>query len=79
MITKDKVTEIFCIIDEFDKNLNAELDKNLRFPSHDVNGKRHRNRRGRLSESEIICISIPCKNYFPMQEINIVDYQIVRC
>ncbi len=23
MITKDKVIEIFCIIDEFDKNLNA--------------------------------------------------------
>jgi len=30
MITKDKVTEIFCIIDEFDKNLNEELKKNLR-------------------------------------------------
>lgn len=25
MITKDKVIEFFCIIDEFDKNLNAEL------------------------------------------------------
>ena len=30
MITKDKVTEIFCIIDEFDKNLSAEFAKNLR-------------------------------------------------
>ena len=29
MITKDKVIEIFCIIDEFDKNLNVELSKNL--------------------------------------------------
>ncbi len=28
MITKEKVTEIFCIIDEFDKNLNVELSKN---------------------------------------------------
>ena len=27
MITRDKVTEIFCIIDEFDKNLNEELKK----------------------------------------------------
>ena len=27
MITKDKVTEIFCIIDEFDKNLSAEFAK----------------------------------------------------
>ena len=29
MITKDKVTEIFCIIDEFDKNFDLELKKNL--------------------------------------------------
>ena len=28
MITKDKVTEIFCIIDEFDKNLTSEMRKN---------------------------------------------------
>jgi hypothetical protein len=27
MITKDKVTEIFCIIDEFEKNLSVELSK----------------------------------------------------
>ena len=30
MITKDKVIEIFCIIDEFDKNLSVELSKKLR-------------------------------------------------
>ena len=29
MITKDKVTEFFCIIDEFDKNFDLELKKNL--------------------------------------------------
>ncbi len=29
MITKDKVIEIFCIIDEFDKNLSVELSKNF--------------------------------------------------
>ena len=28
MITKDKVTVIFCIIDEFDKNFESELKKN---------------------------------------------------
>ena len=28
MIAKDKIIEIFCIIDEFDKNLNVELSKN---------------------------------------------------
>ena len=30
MITKDKVTAIFCIIDEFNKNLNTELENNFR-------------------------------------------------
>ena len=44
MITKDKVTEIFYIIDEFDKNLDGELKKNLRLPTHNGNGKRYRNR-----------------------------------
>lgn len=29
MITKDKVTEIFCIIDEFDKNFDLELKKTI--------------------------------------------------
>ena len=29
MITKDKVTEIFCIIDEFDKNLNVNVGENF--------------------------------------------------
>ena len=56
MITKDKVTEIFCIIDEFDKNLSAGFAKNLRLPSHNSDGKRYRNRKGRLSESEIMPI-----------------------
>lgn len=27
MITKDKVTEIFCIVDELNKNLNSEMQK----------------------------------------------------
>ena len=58
MITKDKVTEIFCIIDEFDKNLSAEFAKNLRLPCHNSDGKRYRNRKGRLSESEIMTILV---------------------
>ncbi|MDY4217305.1 MAG: IS982 family transposase, partial [Prevotella sp.] len=58
MITKDKITEIFCIIDEFNKNLNAELTKNLQLPPHDGKGKRYRNRKGRLSESEIMTILV---------------------
>ena len=48
MITKDKVTEIFCIIDEFDKNFDLELKKNL-LPVTD--GKQHRNRKASLSDS----------------------------
>ncbi len=47
MITKDKVIEIFCIIDEFDKNLSDELSRNLRLPSVGENVIRHRNRPGR--------------------------------
>ena len=58
MITKDKVTEIFCIIDEFDKNLDGELKRNLRLSNQDGNGKRYRNSKGRLSESEIMTILI---------------------
>ena len=58
MITKDKVTEIFCIIDEFDKNLDGELKKNLCLSVHNGSGKCYINRKGRLSESEMITILI---------------------
>ena len=58
MITKDKVTEIFCIIDEFDKNLDGELKRNLLLPNQNGNGKRYRNRKGRLSKSEVMTILI---------------------
>ena len=58
MITKDKVIEIFCIIDEFDKNLHSELNKNLSLPSKDASGKCHRNRKGNLCESEIMTILV---------------------
>ena len=53
MITKDKVTEIFCVIDEFDKNSDLELKKNL-LPVTD--GRQHRNRKASLSDSEIMTI-----------------------
>ena len=58
MITKDKVTEIFCIIDEFDKNLDDELKKNQRLTNQNGNGKRYRNRKGGLSEREVMTILI---------------------
>ena len=33
MITKKRITQILCIIDESDKNLNAELEKNCDCPT----------------------------------------------
>ena len=48
-----RFTEIFCIIDEFDKNFESELKKNL-LPVTD--GKQHRNRKASLSDSEIMTI-----------------------
>lgn len=38
--------------------MNAELAKNLPLASYDRNGKRYRNRAGRLSESEIMTILV---------------------
>ena len=63
MITKDKVTEIFCIIDECDKKLDGELKRNVRLPAHNGKGKRYRNRKGRLSESEVMTILI-CYHFY---------------
>jgi hypothetical protein len=50
MLTPDKITEIFCIVDDFCKECNKEF-KNLQIQSGDV--KRHRNRSLEMSESEI--------------------------
>ena len=55
MITKDKVTEIFCIADDFCKEFSAEIKKNsLKAPD----GRKHRQRESQLSDSEIITILI---------------------
>ena len=56
MITTDKVTEIFCILDEFCKNLDAELTKSLHLAPIDEGYKRMRNRKGQMSKSEIMTI-----------------------
>ena len=58
MITTDKVTEIFCVIDEFNKNLDAELRKNLFIAPTNEGYKHVRNRQGRMSESEIMTILV---------------------
>ena len=45
--------EIFCIIDDFDKNFDLELKKNLLSVT---DGKRYRNRKASLSDSGIMTI-----------------------
>jgi hypothetical protein len=58
-LTKDKITEIFCISDDFCKKFDQELKTNLLTSS---DGKKHRNRKREMSDSEIITILI-CFHY----------------
>ena len=51
MITKDKITEIFCILDEFSKNFDAEMQNHSLLTSSQ---KSRRRRKTSLSDSEII-------------------------
>ncbi len=53
MITEDKVTKFFCIIDEFCKFFEQENGKKLLLGS---DGKKHRMRKASLSGSEIMTI-----------------------
>lgn len=54
MLTQDKVTEIFCIIDDFCKEFLKETKKYKTLPCKD--GKKHRNRSCEMSDSEIMTI-----------------------
>ena len=54
MITDDKITEIFCTVDEFSKNFDFELEKNLLSAS----GKQRRRRKATMSDSEIMTIQL---------------------
>ena len=55
MLTADKVTEIFCICDDFCKEFSNQIEKkSLKAPD----GRKHRNRKGRMSESEVMTILI---------------------
>ena len=56
MITEDKITDIFCIADDFCKEFNAEIEKKAVLPAND--GKKRRNRPTRMSESEMITIML---------------------
>ena len=55
MITEDKITEIFCAVDEFCKEFDKEVDKKSLISS---DGKPRRYRKASLSESEIMTILI---------------------
>lgn len=53
MITKDKITEIFCLADDFCKYFSSEIKK------HQLSdGKLHCSKPGRLSDAEVITILI---------------------
>ena len=53
MFTEAKITEIFCLADDFCKVFNRELQTRLL-----QEGKPHRNKPGRLSDSEVMTILI---------------------
>ena len=60
-ITKDKITEIFCIIDDFCQEYDKEI---ARMSICEPDGRKHRNRKCTMSRSEIMTILI-CFQYFP--------------
>lgn len=56
MFSKDKVIEIFCIVDDFCKEFDLEIKKLKRVQLPE--DKKHRNRALSMSDSEIITILI---------------------
>lgn len=54
MITKDKISEIFCIVDDFCKEFDEEIAKN----TLEAGGKPRRKRKRRMADSEMITILI---------------------
>ncbi len=54
LLTKDKITEIFYLADEFCKDFAEEIKKSKKLPA--ISGKKTRNRAHIMSDSEIITI-----------------------
>lgn len=55
MISNDKVIEIFCVIDDFCKEINQIIDKNALVAN---TKKKKRNRKSKMSDSEVITIML---------------------
>jgi hypothetical protein len=53
MLTRDKITEIFCIADDFCKEFDREVKKHQMLSNDD---KKHRNRPHEMSDSEIMTV-----------------------
>ena len=54
-----EVTEIYCIADDFCKEYHSELNKtSLSLSNASANGPKHRKRKGRMSDAEMITILI---------------------
>ena len=54
MLSRDKITDIFCIADDFCK----DFDSNMKEMTLKADGKKHRNRKASLSDAEIMTILI---------------------
>ena len=55
MISKDKITEIFCVVDDFCKEMTQILDDNSIQADNSI---KKRKRKCKLSDSEVICIMV---------------------
>lgn len=75
MISKDKITEIFCIADDFCKELEKEFAKKV-LPDSDNAPKRHRKRM--MSDAEVITILI-CFHFNSYRNSTIICIVYEQC
>ncbi len=55
MISNDKITEIFCVLDDFCKEIDEIINQNMILEN---TSKKKRNRKSKISDSEVITIMI---------------------
>ena len=55
MVSNDKITQIFCVVDDFCKEMTQILNENA---IEDDNSIKRRNRKSRMSDSEVITIMV---------------------